>query len=338
MLLKDILRGQLRKLNRYAYAGAENEFSGGNIERAIEDLDEPLIDGLARTSEKIYDALLLGRSYPETVGEGKMLNFNLKYIDWENPQNNVFHVTEEFAVDSQDSQDRQHKAIPDIVLFINGVPFAVIECKAPQIPVEQAVEQMIRNQQADYIPQLFKFAQIILTTNKNTVKYATTGTQKRFWNVWKEQDTQWLQERLTTLVEDRTPTEQDRSLIALFSRERVLELIRYFILFDGNVKKICRYQQYFAIQEIMKTIALRDGKGNRQSGVVWHTQGSGKSLTMVMLAKYILMELAPLSPACGHRNRPQRVGRADRCHILQYKTEPRPCQQRKAPREVGWQR
>ncbi len=143
MLLKDILRGQLRKLNRYAYAGAENEFSGGNIERAIENLDEPLIDGLVRTSEKIYDALLLGRSYPETVGEGKMLNFNLKYIDWENPQNNVFHVTEEFAVDSQ---DRQHKAIPDIVLFINGVPFAVIECKAPQIPVEQAVEQMIRNQ------------------------------------------------------------------------------------------------------------------------------------------------------------------------------------------------
>lgn len=118
----------------------------------------------------------------------------------------------------------------------------------------------------------------------------------------------------------------------------MLELIRYFILFDGNVKKICRYQQYFAIQEIMKTIALRDGKGNRQSGVVWHTQGSGKSLTMVMLAKYILMELAPLSPACGHRNRPQRVGRADRCHILQYKTEPRPCQQWKAPREVGWQR
>ena len=235
-------------MNRYAYAGAENEFSGGNTERAIEDLDEPLIDELVRTSEKIYDALLLGRSYPETVGEGKMLNFNLKYIDWENPQNNVFHVTEEFAVDSQ---DRQHKAIPDIVLFINGVPFAVIECKAPQIPVEQAVERMIRNQQADYIPQLFKFAQIVLATNKNTVKYATVGTQKRFWNVWKEQDTQWMQERLTALVEDRTPTEQDRNLIALFSRERVLELIRYFILFDGNVKKICRYQQYFAIQEIM---------------------------------------------------------------------------------------
>ncbi len=76
----------------------------------------------------------------------------------------------------------------------------------------------------------------------------------------------------------------------------MLELIRYFILFDGNVKKICRYQQYFAIQEIMKTIALRDGKGNRQSGVVWHTQGSGKSLTMDMLAKYILMELAPCHP------------------------------------------
>lgn len=79
VLLKDILRGQLRKLNRYAYAGAENEFSGGNIERAIEDLDEPLSDGLVRTSEKIYDALLLGRSYPETVGEGKMLKLIHKY-------------------------------------------------------------------------------------------------------------------------------------------------------------------------------------------------------------------------------------------------------------------
>lgn len=293
VLLRDILRGQLRRLNRYVYAGAENEFSAANIERAMEDLDEPLTDGLVRTSEKIYDALLLGKSYPETVGDGKMLSFNLRYIDWDNPQNNVFHVTEEFAVDSQ---DRQHNARPDIVLFINGIPFAIIECKAPHIPVDEAVGQMIRNQQAAYIPQLFKFAQFVVATNKNAVKYATAGTPKKFWSVWKEQDTEWLQTRLKALVPDRMPTEQDRNIVSLFSSERVYELIRYFILFDANVKKVCRYQQFFAVREIMKTIAESDEHGNRRSGVIWHTQGSGKSLTMVMLAKTILMELKDCHP------------------------------------------
>ena len=293
VLLKDILRGQLRKLNRYEYAGAENEFSAANIERAMDELDEPLIDGLVRTSEKIYDALLLGKSYPETVGGGKTLSFNLKYIDWEHPENNLYHVTEEFAVESQ---DKLHNARPDIVLFINGIPFAVIECKAPHVSVDQAVEQNIRNQQADYIPQLYKYAQIVLATNKNTVKYATAGTPKKFWNVWKEENDEFMNAMLAKHVADRAPTEQDRNLISLFSLDRIMELIRYFVLFDANVKKICRYQQYFAIKEIIKTIRQKDDKGNRQSGVVWHTQGSGKSLTMVMLSKYILMELAACNP------------------------------------------
>ncbi len=293
VLLKDILRGQLRRLNRYIYAGAENEFSLANIERAMEDLDEPLTDGLVRASEKIYDALLLGKSYPEAVGDGKMLSFNLKYIDWEHPENNLFHVTEEFAVDSR---DKLHNARPDLVLFINGIPFAVIECKAPQIPVDQAIEQMIRNQQMEYIPQLFKFAQIVLAANKNSVRYATAGTRKKYWSIWKEQDNGWLQGKLALLVTDRMPSEQDRDMISLLSPERVYELIRYFILFDANVKKICRYQQYFAVKEIIKTVSETDDKGNRQSGVVWHTQGSGKSLTMVMLAKYILMELSSCHP------------------------------------------
>ena len=293
VLLKDILRGQLRRLNRYAYAGTENEFSAANIERAMEDLDEPLTDGLVRTSEKIYDALLLGKSYPETVGEGKSLSFNLKYIDWEHPENNVFHVTEEFPVDSL---DKQHPARPDIVLFINGIPFGVIECKAPHISVEQAVDQMVRNQQMEYIPQLFKYAQIVMATNRNAVKYATTKTPSKFWNVWKEENIVFMDQQTAQLIPDRTPTVQDKTMISLFSKERVMELIRYFILFDENVKKICRYQQYFAIKEVMKTISQNDEKGNRHSGLIWHTQGSGKSLTMVMLAKYILMELSDCNP------------------------------------------
>ena len=293
VLLKDVLRGQLRRLNRYVYAGAENEFSAANIERAMEDLDAPLAEGLVRASEAVYDVLLLGKSYPEIVGEGKTQSFNLRYIDWEHPENNLFHVTKEFSVDSR---DRLHDARPDLVLFINGIPFAVIECKAPLVGVEQAVEQNIRNQQKAYIPQLYKFAQIVMATNKNAVQYATTGTPKKFWSVWKEEDTAFLDAALERHVRGRTPTEQDRCLVSLFSKERVMELIRYFVLFDANVKKICRYQQYFAVKAIMATLRQRDERGNRQSGVVWHTQGSGKSLTMVMLAKYLLMELSDGNP------------------------------------------
>ena len=293
VLLKDILRTQLRKLNRYTYGGAEKEFSAGNIERAIEDLDEPLTEGLVCSSEKIYDALMLGKSYPEIVGEGHHLSFNLKYIDWEHPENNVFHVTQEFAVDSL---DKQHNARPDIVLFLNGIPVGIIECKAPQVPVDAAVEQTVRNQREEYIPQLFKFAQIVMATNVNAVKYATTGTGKKFWNVWKEQDDDFMNAALVQHIVGRTPTTQDRNIISLLSHKRLLELIRYFVLYDANVKKICRYQQYFGIQEIIKTINQNDEHGNRQSGVVWHTQGSGKSLTMVMLAKYILMELSACNP------------------------------------------
>lgn len=288
VLLRDVLRGRLRKLNRYTYGGMENEFSSVNIEHAMDDLEIPLTDGLVRTSEKIYDALMLGKSYPETVGEGRLLNFNLKYIDWEDPTQNLYHVTEEFAVESADGQ---HDARPDIVLFVNGIPFAVIECKAPDIPVEQAIEQTCRNQQPHYIPQLYVFAQIVMATNKNEVRYATTGTPKKFWSIWKEQDADFLNREMAQLIPDRTPTVQDKDIVSLFTPVRLLELTKYFVLFDYNVKKICRYQQYFAVKEILHTVKQRDEKGNRRGGVIWHTQGSGKSLTMVMVAKYLLLEL-----------------------------------------------
>lgn len=293
VLLKDILREQLCKLNSYTYAGESRKFSSANIERAIDELDEPLTDGLIKTNEKIYDALLLGKSYLENVGDGKNLSFDLKYIDWENRENNVFHVTEEFSVDSS---DKQHNARPDIVLFINGIPFAVIECKTPLETEDVGVEQMVRNQQAEYIPQLFKFVQIVMSTNKNSVKYATTGTPKKFWSVWKEEDEQWLQGKTDTLIKERTVTTQDKIIISMLSKDRIYEFIRYFILFDANVKKICRYQQFFAVREIIRTILQYDKNGNRKSGVIWHTQGSGKSLTMVMLAQYILMEMSELHP------------------------------------------
>ncbi len=293
VLLKDILRSQLRDLNHITFGGIDQEFSSANIERAIEDLDGPLTDGLLKTSEKIYNALMLGKSYQETVGDGKVLSFDLKYIDWEHFENNVFHVTEEYLVESSDGG---HKAIPDIVLFVNGIPFAVIECKAPYVAVEQSIDQMRRNQQSSYIPQLFKYVQIVMATNKNAVQYATVGTEKKYWSVWKEEDTSFLECAKVKWITGRTVTVQDENIISLFSLQRLKEITKYFVLYDANVKKICRYQQYFAVKEIIKTINTDDTQGNRQGGVVWHTQGSGKSLTMVMLAKYILLEMAHDEP------------------------------------------
>lgn len=293
VILKDILRNQLIKLNKYYFGGVENKFSSTNIEKAINDIDEPLTEGLVRTSEKIYDCLLYGKSYLENVGEGKNLSFNLKYIDWNNFENNIFHITEEFAVESQ---DKRHNARPDIVLFINGIPFGVIECKTSYISVEQAIEQTIRNQKNEYIPQLFKFTQILMATNKNSTKYATCGTPKKFWSVWKEEDNFFLENSLNKYITNRLATEQDKNIISLFSKERIKNLIKYFILYDANIKKICRYQQYFAINEVIKNINESKLKDTYEGGFIWHTQGSGKSLTMVMLAKYILLEMSDINP------------------------------------------
>src|SRR5699024_4030337 len=97
--------------------------------------------------------------------------------------------------------------------------------------------------------QLYKFAQILMSTNKNNVKYATTNTPKKFWSVWKEQDESFLEQSIPKYISDRFATVQDKNIISMFSKERLLELTKYFVLFDANVKKICRYQQYFAIKE-----------------------------------------------------------------------------------------
>lgn len=177
---------------------------------------------------------MLGKSYAEQTKDGTIKSFNLRYVDWENPENNVFHVTEEFAVESW---DRLHNARPDIVLFVNGIPFGVIECKAPYIPLEQAIEQTVRNQGSNYVPQLYKFTQILMAVNMSGAQYGTCGTGKKFWSVWKEQDGAFLSAALEKCVAGRTPTEQDGAILSLFSKERLLELTQFFVLYDATLKK-----------------------------------------------------------------------------------------------------
>lgn len=287
VLLKDILQKQLEQMNFIAYKGKTYPFNKKNIQQAIIDLDEPLTDGLVKTNEKIYDTLMLGRSYQETMLDGIRRSFTLQYIDWETPENNVFHVTEEFSVEREDGRGIVK---PDIVLFVNGIPFGVIECKRSSVDVSQGIEQTIGYQQKNMIPQLYKYTQILLTTNKNETQYATCATPKRFWANWHEEDEDWLKEMLYRHVKGRMPTCQDKTIVSLYSPERLLEITRFFTLFDKDVKKVARYQQYFAVKEILQVVKTFDDKGRRQGGVIWHTQGSGKSLTMVMLAKYLFAD------------------------------------------------
>ena len=315
VLLETVLEKQLRRINKIRFKNAEYDFSDQNIKAAIDKLKDVPFDGLIRTSERIYDLLSLGESFEQVINADKK-SFSLRYIDWEKPENNVFHVTEEFEVERTASYDKRR---PDVVLFVNGIPFVVIECKRPdeKDSLDQAVSQHLRNQRKDEIPRLFAFAQMLLAINKNEAKYATTGTAKKFWAVWREKED--ASEAVRRLVnkplsrddkdrlfgerfayvrryfdeieaDERQIHEQDCALIALCRPERLLELARKFVVFDAGEKKIARYQQYFAVNSTLDRVQHFDSAGNRKGGVIWHTQGSGKSLTMVMLAKTIALD------------------------------------------------
>lgn len=280
VIFKDILAKKLNEINSYEYKGEKYKFSANTIGQAIKDLNEDLVTGLISTNEKIYDLLTLGKSYQENMVDGTKRSFDIKYIDFEHPENNDFYVTEEFSVLRMNGKDY---ARPDIVLFVNGIPLAVIECKDASVPIIQAISQNIRNQKPDYIPQLFKFIQIVMAANKNETKYATCGTPDKFWSTWNEQYVERQNELLNKTVIGRQVTKQDRDIISLFEKERFLELIKDFIIFEAGKKKICRYQQYFAVKAMLERI-----KHDKKGGVVWHTQGSGKSITMVYITKKLM--------------------------------------------------
>lgn len=319
VLLENILRNQLKEINRIRYKGSEYLFSEENVQSAIQKLKNIKYDGLLKTNEAVYDLITLGTAMEQTI-EGDSKSFNMNYIDWRNPGRNKFHVAVEYSVERSRSTET---ARPDIVLFVNGIPFCVIECKAPQVEVEQAVSQSIRNQNDDYIPKLFIYSQMVLALNKNSAMYATTGTAAKFWGVWKEPQMDSGErefEKLAAVVNEplaedvvakisstfdvkpeafngsRLVTEQDKSLFSLCRPERLLELAWKFTVFDGGIKKIARYQQYFVIKSTLNRVKHFDSSNSRKGGIIWHTQGSGKSLTMVMLARNLALDSEILNP------------------------------------------
>ncbi len=269
----------------YQFGTEERFFSGGSIAKAMQTVDQSSAAGLYAENKAIYELLCTGKSMEEDLPDGTRQSFDLSFIDFEHPENNTFQVTDEFEVERPNGKF----ARPDIVVLVNGIPLVVIECKKSSVDVMEGVNQNIRNWGEEYIPHLFRYTQLVLAMNPDKVLYGTCGTPTKYFVSWHEDDKEWLNDWCRKCSPDGQIKEQDRALVSLLHPERLLDLIRNFIIYDNNVKKICRYKQYFAVKKCMRRILLQDGADTR-NGVVWHTQGSGKTITMIMLTKMILRE------------------------------------------------
>ncbi|MEZ8453622.1 type I restriction endonuclease subunit R [Vibrio splendidus] len=325
VILPQVLR-KILSFKTYSFMGKERHLSQAAIDKIVQELANPAMnEGLKSANEKLYNALTYGIGVTEFV-EGKKANPTIQIIDWDTPENNQFHFTEEMEVDNARGTG---KRIPDVVCFVNGLPWVVIEAKRPDSSINgkptisEGISQNIRNQKVDEIPHLFAYSQLLLSINGHEGLYGTCGTPEKFWAKWKEEDiTESTFERLKntplnnaelkaifshraaaikyeylSLIAggDLVVTDQDRLLVSLLRHDRLLELTRLFTLFDKKAGKIvARYQQVFGIKALVERITSFDDKGARNGGVIWHTTGSGKSFTMVFLSKALiwLKELA----------------------------------------------
>ena len=270
--LKKTLAKKLKELNPWI-----NE---ENIKRVIQKIENPKVISTLEANEKIQAMLEKGTTIRQ---DNKSLD--VKIIDFKNPLNNEFSVSRQFKI----KHHKENK--PDVVLFINGIPIVVIECKSPTLtnPTDDALEQLYRYQEQEDrfrnlgCPKLFNTAQIIAGTHKYQTKYATNLTPKKHWSQWKEPFPKTFEE--LTRILPQAPTSQDVFLFGVCEKNSLLNLIQNFIVYekeDGKItKKIAKYQQYRAVNKLVhKCLKKKTSKG----GVIWHTQGSGKSLTMLWTA------------------------------------------------------
>lgn len=318
VVLTTVLYEVLRK-RRFMYAGKEYPLSDKSIDAIVADISTPALnEGLTTANERIYNHILYGITVTEFVS-GKKVNPTIPLIDWHDIQNNSFLFTEEFSILGSGGVETRR---PDIVCFVNGLPLAVIEAKRPDgkkgPTIEAGISQHLRNQRLSEIPQLFAYSQLLLSINGVDGLYGTQGTDAKFWATWRDEDifedqfNQIKNQALSSMqknnlfnhrhIEDSAwfddlisqgelaVTGQDKLLISLLSPKRLLEMTRYFILFDKKAGKIvARYPQFFGIQRLIERINTPRDDGGREGGVIWHTTGSGKSLTMVFLSRALIL-------------------------------------------------
>ncbi len=322
VVLDDVLADQLLRINSFIHRGREYPFDIEDAHEAIRRL-KPTPDrqkGMRGTNQDIYDTLVLGTTITKTI-QGDSKSYSFRYVDWERPSNNVYHVTAEVSVERTASTQTKRC---DIVAYVNGIPFLVIENKRPTESLKKAGSQLIGYQNEDNIPQLFHFVQLLMVMNRVEARYATVGTPRQFWQTWRDEEDKDeiidpLANRPLTTAETnavfsgdfafarahfealaaegaRAITAQDRAIHAMCRPERLLDLIRRFTVFDGGARKVARHQQFFGIRKAVERVRQFNLDGRRKGGVIWHTQGSGKSLTMVMLGRSLVLDTAIPNP------------------------------------------
>lgn len=221
-------------------------------------------DNFFEKNKAVYSMLRYGVKVKESADSKEK---TVCLIDWDEPANNHFAIAEEVTVYGQ-AEKR-----PDIVLYINGIAIGIIELKRSVVSVSEGIQQNIGNQRPEYIQPFFTTMQLLMAGNDTEgLRYATTETPEKYWLEWREEQPS------DTVAKDKL----DRQITALCNKERIIDIIHNFIIFDAGVKKTCRHNQYFGVKAAQQRI--QEDKG----GIIWHTQGSGKSLTMVWLSKWIL--------------------------------------------------
>jgi type I restriction enzyme R subunit len=249
-------------LRRYLHA---NGYGDVLINKALDRLkiaannyEQELYDN----NKEVYHLLRYGVKVKPEAGERTE---TVHLIDWKHPEKNDFAIAEEVTI----MGNREKR--PDIVLYINGIAIGVLELKRSTVSIGDGIRQNITNQQREFIQSFFSTIQLVMAGNDTEgLRYGTIGTGEKYFLGWKEDE------------QDASMLQVDKYVLKICDKKRLLEILYDFILFDGGKKKLPRYHQYFGIKAAQESVRKREG------GIIWHTQGSGKSITMVILAKWIL--------------------------------------------------
>ena len=218
--------------------------------------------GLYGNNQAVYDLLRYG--VPVKTEADKDTE-TVHLIDWQQPKKNDFAITEEVTLKGN------HERRPDLVLYINGIAIGVLELKNSRVSIGDGIRQSLSNQRPEFNAWFFSTVQFVFAGNDSEgLRYGTIGTEEKYFLTWKEAE------------EDNSRFKLDKYLLKLCDKQRIVELMHDFVLFDGGVKKLPRVHQYFGIKAAQRYVKQRKG------GIIWHTQGSGKSIVMVLLAKWIL--------------------------------------------------
>jgi type I restriction enzyme, R subunit len=265
--LEDKENSNIREQDLKAWLRKQGQYSDQVIHKALFEFRKSTnvnpTDDLYPINREGYSKLRYGVKITEEMGSPVQ---TVWLIDWKNPYENDFAIAEEVTVKGK------HTKRPDIVLYVNGIALGVLELKRSAVVVNEGIRQNLDNQSHHFIKPFFGTIQVVLAGNDSQgLYYGTTKTSEKYFLKWKE-DNYSYDPKINLL---------DQHLVQFCEKSRLLEMIHDFVVFDSGIKKLCRPNQFFGVREAQKFIKRREG------GIIWHTQGSGKSLTMVWLAKWI---------------------------------------------------